>query len=238
MDETAPWVKNYTIQLGKDAPYEKGYVPSALADGPGRTWRNAIIGKFRGADDTLALSDTINRKVATYARKAFQEVADYMAKEIEQVVTGAVKTDKVTGEALPWYQRLPINFYNKATLKSKEMFEQFNETLKYARSASDPDLGKTADGYYFRTPGELDDHYIRNYQRMPTFQEKQAYFSHVQLLEFDRTLGELMEFRNRARLGVQQQSITLLDAAGKKATSEYFDGVERKKLPRTDDTIS
>lgn len=236
--------REYSIKLGKDAKeYEKGFVSAAL-DGmtPGsndikgyRGWMNAAIGKLRGADDTFSFNENVQRKVATYGKKVLMEVADSMSKRIEDVVTGVYRFDPVTGDPIAWYKRAPVTFLNKITLKNKEMFEQFNETLKYAKDAPNPNTGKK--GYYFQTPGELEDHYMRAYKRFPTFGEHQAYVAHVELLEFDRVLGEMAEFRNRSRLGVEQHAISVLDATGKRISSSYFDGVVKKDLPRTDDHV-
>lgn len=242
MRETEGAFRNYALRLKPLEPGEnpitnanKDAVSSAYDPNSARSWRNALLGKLRGADDTLSLMETINRKTATYAKKAFQDVADEIGKDIEQIVTGKLKTDRVTGDPMSWYQRIPVNFINKTTLKSKEMFEQFNDVLKYSQSAKDPITKQ--EGYYFKHLGELEDHYQRTFDRFPTFAEKQAYFSHVQLQEYGRVLSEISEFRYRARLGVEQHSITLLNAAGKSVSSPHIDGVQRKTLPRTDDSV-
>src|ERR1700761_744634 len=116
------------------------------------SWVNAIAGKFRGADETLAFNEAYNRKIATYTQAVIQKWAHSEAKEIEAIANQS-----------KWYQ--PWTYHKKFT--NREQFQQFNEVLKYAKTAEDPATGLK--GYFFKTPGELEDHYQRYYQRLPSF---------------------------------------------------------------------
>src|SRR6185369_15420689 len=55
--------------------------------------------------------------------------------------------------------------------------------------------------------------------------------------EGDRILREIAEFRNRARLGVEQFSLTTRDAKGQPVASDFFDGRRLKKFPGGDDVL-
>ncbi len=243
LNETTDAFREYAIKLGAQAKtYDKantsaaleGRIPDEQKGGNVHSWLNAAIGKLRGADDTLSLMETTNRKIATYARKVIEEAADHAGKEIEQIMTGKIRFDPVTGEPLPWWKKVPMTIYNRL-VKTKEQAEQFQAALRQAKDEPHPITG--VPGYSFKTPGELKDYYLRVNQREPTFAEQSAYFSHWQLYEYDRILREVAEFRNRSRLGTEQHSIAMLDAAGKTIKSDYFDGVNRTTLPKTNDSV-
>jgi len=60
---------------------------------------------------------------------------------------------------------------------------------------------------WFKGPGEMQDFYLRNFRRDPSPLEINAYFNYVKLIEGDRMLGEISEFRNRARVGAEQHRL-------------------------------
>src|SRR3569833_103297 len=72
-DETSDVVRNYMIE--KDAKGNLVGPGASLASNQSgfTTWKNAAIGWIRGADDTLALNDTVQRKVATYTQNLFRQ---------------------------------------------------------------------------------------------------------------------------------------------------------------------
>jgi hypothetical protein len=194
---------------------------------------NAALGKIRGADDTLALNESIQRKIGTYTQSLFKEWASQEAAYIRQIASGVLKTDPVTGQPLPYWKAKPQAIYDKLTGTTKERYDAFTRTLDHARDAKDPD-GKP--GYFFQTPGELNDHYLRFFGRSPSFAEHEAYFAFVRMVEGDRVLREIAEFRNRARLGVEQFQLTA--RAGRDAAqSGFFDGRILKKFPGGDDVM-
>lgn len=183
-------------------------------------WKNSVLGWVRGADDTLSYNETLQRKVATYTQSLFKQWAKDSAKDIE-AVANQFKWNKPKG----WLG---------AVVNNKQMYQEFNDTLKYAKTVDDPITGEK--GYFFKTPGEVEDHYMRNYKRMPTFAEQKAYFSHVRLVEGNRILSEIAEFRNRARIGTEQHQISTMIG---KATSQsgFFDAIHQKEFPGGKDQI-
>jgi len=78
-------------------------------------------------------------------------------------------------------------------------------------------------------PAELQDYYLRNFHRDPSSLETQAYFNYVKLIEGDRMLGEIAEFRNRAGRA-EQHRIKLIGPDGKPIYSGLFDGVTLARL--------
>lgn len=180
-----------------------------------QSWKNAALGWVRGADDTLSYNESLQRKIATYTQNRMREWAANEAKDIEALANPAT-----------WYK--PWTWPRK--LASKETFEQFNSTLKFAKEARDPKTGET--GYFFKTPGEIQDHYQRYFGRVANFHEIKAYFSHVKLLEANRVLSEIAEFRNRARIGTEQHNLTILDKDGNRIQSGFFDGIQQNVFPQ------
>lgn len=181
------------------------------------SWKNSFLGWIRGADDTLSYNETLQRKVAVYTQNVLKKWADGEAQAIEDIA-----------QRFKWTR--PRTWYGALTGGNKEMFRQWNETVQFAKTAKDPKTGET--GYFFKTPGDLEDHYQRYYQRLPTFPEVQAYFAHVKLVEGNRVLSELAEFRNRARLGAEQHQLFHLAADGSRVASGYFDGVQQNHFPQ------
>lgn len=196
---------------------------------------NGALGRFRGADDTLALNESIQRKIGTYSQSLFKEWAYQEAKYIKQIASGLVRNDPVTGERIPYWRAKPAAIINKLRGGTSKEFNEFSRTLDYARDAHDPNTGQI--GYFFETPGQLDQHYLTNFDRLPTFAEHQAYFAFVRMVEGDRVLREVAEFRNRARLGVEQHSISVRGPDGKPMKSDFFDGLVKKTFPGGEDVI-
>lgn len=214
-------------------------IASALSTNSATGWKglmNAAIGKFRGADDTLALNESINRKIGTYTQSLFKEWANQEAKYLREISTGVVRTDPVTGETIPYWKAKPVALWNKVTGNQSEVYGEFVRALDYARDARDPITGQI--GYFFQTPGELNDYYLRVNRREASFTEHQAYFAFVRMVEGDRIMRELSEFRNRARLGVEQFQLKMRGPQSRFfVESGYFDGRQLKKFPGGDDVM-
>lgn len=228
--ETEDVVRNFLIN-----DKQGNIVPSARSTGSATgfdSWKNAALGWLRGADDTLSYNETLQRKIATYTQSAFQKWAKEEAEKIEQVATGTIRRDDTTGEPINWFKAKTQSFLGK--IKQREVFQQFNEVLDYARKATDPDTGEL--GYFFKTPGELEDHYQRFYKRMPSYPEVEGYFAHVKLTEGNRVFSEIAEYRNRARLGVEQHQVSFLEGKDR-VSSSFFDGIAMKEFPGGEDQI-
>jgi hypothetical protein len=196
---------------------------------------NAALWRMRTSEDTLSLNESIQRKVGTYTQSLFKEWAAQEAAYIRQISSGTIRQDPVTGESIPYWKAKPVSVYNKITGNTHKNYADFIRTLEHARDAKDPITGQP--GYFFETPGQLNDHYLKFYGYSPSFAEHQAYFSFVRMVEGDRMLREIAEFRNRARLGVEQFSLSTKDAKGQPVSSGFFDGRKLKKFPGGDDVL-
>lgn len=224
-------------------------IPDAVSTSSQTGWKsllNAAAWKIRGSDDTLAINESIQRKVATYSQSLFKEWAADEAKHIRQISTGLIRNDPVTGAPIPYWQAKPRQLWGVITREKPyttpqgerlNMHDAFVRTLEHAREARD-DAGNK--GYFFQTPGELTDHYQRYFQRAPTYSEHQAYFAFVRMVEGDRILREISEFRNRARLGVEQFQLKAFKPGqprGSNLDSGFFDARPLKEFPGGDDVM-
>lgn len=228
VDETSDLFRDMLIGT-KDRPD-----PNALSTSSAKgitAWRQAAIGWITGADNSLAKYETMQRKTATYGINRFREWADEQGKYINQVSTGIIRRDPVTGAKLAWAR--PKAWIGQ--VGNKEISEQFNRVLNYAKTeAKDPITGDV--GYFFQTPGDLNDFYIRNFKRPASMAEHEAYRAYTRTYEAERIFGEMAEYRNRARLGAAQHQINILDGREKKV-SPWFDGMQERSFPGGKDQI-
>lgn len=230
--ETDKAVRDLLIR-GPDGKLIPEAISTSSREGTLKSLLNGALGKWRGADDTLAINESIQRKIGTYSQSLFKEWAQEEAKYIRDLARGVNRFDPVTGQEVPWWRAKLGSYAYKGD--TKQTFNEWAKVVDYARDARDPITGKP--GYFFASPGELEGHYLSVYDRLPTFAEHQAYFAYTRMVEGDRIFREIAEFRNRARLGVEQHQISVLGADGKPVPSEYFDGVSRKTFPGGDDVM-
>lgn len=235
--ETDDLVRNYMIERDSKGDFT-GAGASSVYNEKGMI--KAALSKWRGADDTLALNDSIQRGVATYSKNLFKQWAKDEQSKIEAIATGYYKADPITGVSYGYWSAKPRALLSKVSLKQRQMWNQFTDTLDRARKMDDPNTNLR--GYFFKTPGELEDHYLRYYNRAPTFPEVEAYFAHVKLTEGNRIFSEIAEFRNRARIGTEQHQISVLDRSGVQGSNQFvksgfFDGIQQKEFPHGKDNI-
>ena len=233
--ETDDVVRNYQIEKNAAGEFTGA---GASTVSTSKSTLGAVFSKWRGADDTLALNDSIQRKVAVYTQNLFKQWAKDEQSKIEAIATGYYKADPITGVKYGYWSAKPRAILNKVSLKQREVWGRFTEVLDYARKAIDPETLKK--GYFFKTPGELEDHYIKFYGgESPSFPEVEAYFAHVKLTEGNRIFSEIAEFRNRARIGTEQHQVSVLEKGNSKniVDSGYFDGIQQKDMPHGRDNV-
>lgn len=194
---------------------------------------NSVLGIFRTSNETLSKNESAQRNVATYTQSNIQKWADGLRQELEDIAAGRIKEDPITGEPLN-----PAKVHVKAwfgKLTNREVAQQLERTIDYARKAFDPD-GRP--GYNFKTAGELQNFYNTNWKRDPSYLETKAYFNFFKMVEGDRMMAEVAEFRNRARVGTEQHAISVYNpATGMKETSSFFDGIRSNVFPGGDEYI-
>lgn len=237
VDETHPLIRNLALKDPRAESASNKNVPGW------RSYVNGLVGKMRGADDTLAVFDSENRKIATFAQSNLQKSMIEEGKYIADVKKGISRFD-IDGNQLPWYKAITTPFTGKLgidglplKLKNSEIWDQFKQTLDYARKARDP-LTKE-EGYFFKDPLELQNHYMSTYQRLPSFEEVQGYEAFKRMSEYDLALRRISLYRNKARLGTEQHSWTMTvpgrDETGKfsqvKFNTPFVEGFVEKTLP-------
>lgn len=195
--------------------------------------RNGVFGWFRGANHTLSKNEMMQRNAATFSTSGLRRWAKEEGQALVDIAKGRVPFDEITGEPIPWYKSAPRPITGKLT--NDEVREQFTRTLKFAQDATDPVTGEP--GYFFKTLGELEQHYLTYYQRPPSFNEANAYTSFVKMVEAERTLMEISEYKYRSRLGVEQHQFWFRGPNGTKINSGFVDGVDRKSLPGGSENI-
>lgn len=181
-------------------------------------WLNAFVGWLRTPEDTLSFEQNLQRKLATYNVGPFMNFAKETVKDIRNL--GGLKGLK--------------NFYSN--------FRDWEQVVASARDKMDEELsekmGRPMQGYFFKTGQELDDEYLRVFNRFPSGTEKSAYFAFKRVVEYDRILRAMSLYRNKMRLGTEQHALSILDTDGKTLIkSPFFDGVQRKELPGGDHNI-
>src|SRR6266852_4852497 len=236
-NETEDIVRNYMIDRDTKGNFT-GPGASSVSNETGTL--KAAFSRWRGADNTLAVNDMKQRLVATYTQNLFKQWAKDEQSKIEAIATGYYKNDPITGTSYGYWSAKPRAMLNKVTLKQRQTWKDFTDVLDQARKINDPDTGLP--GYFFKTPGELEDHYLRYYNRSPSFPEVEAYFAHVKLTEGNRIFSEIAEFRNRARIGTEQHQIAALSRSGVSGSNQFersgfFDGIEEKTMPHGKDNV-
>ncbi len=196
--------------------------------------RNGIFGWVRGANQTLSKNEMMQRNAATFSTSGLRNWAKQEGQSLVDIARGVVRNDEVAGEPIPWYRSAPRSITGKLT--KDEVKEQFTRTLKYAQDAPDPH-NNGEPGYFFKTLGELENHYLINFDRPPSFNEANAYFSFVKMVEAERVLMEISEYKYRSRLGVEQHQFWFDGPNNTKINSGFVDGVDRKSLPGGSENI-
>lgn len=244
LDETMPVMRDLMIK-NLQGQKRKEAISDATSGVSG--WKNAIFGKYRSPEDTLSKIESTERKAAVYSQAVLEHLADNLGKYIEDVARGRRRFDDL-GNAIPWYLSTPRyvagipyklgkDLLGKALNKEigerslvqsrKRTFEEFERAVDYARRNKSP-TGET--GWFFQNLGELEDYYLRTFQRMPSYAESLAYFAKVELDEYNRVLTNIAVYRNKSRLGTMNHKIYAIDGASKTA-SPAFDGVQRQEFP-------
>lgn len=178
----------------------------------GESLKNAVLGSWRNSDDTMSVNESAQRKAATYAQANIHLWAKDMARDLEDIRNGRVRYDQF-GEEIPAWIVWPKSWLG-GKIKNRQMNEEFTRTLNHARETEG----------FFKNPGELQDWYQRNFKRDPSYQETKAYFNFVKLVEGDRMMMEIAEFRNRGRLGAEQISVR---------DSKFFDAIKLRDFPNS-----
>ena len=150
--------------------------------------------------------------------------------------SGSGSLKGVKGNAYNYYvQGAPITKMVKTPdevlrLTGRQRYEQFSRALDYAVNAVDPKNPEKR-GYWFQSPGQLEDFYLRNFQRVPDADEVHGYFAYVRNSDLDWVNRNTQMYKFFLRLGTTEHSISTTNAEGKKVTSDRMLTIASKELP-------
>ena len=221
LDETQHVLKELTLSL-------ESTKSSASRGGVG-AWFNSIFGYGRSSDNTLSPFEIHQRKTAVNSATVYQGLLEHEMKYVEDVARGRVRVDEITGQEIGPIRSYAASLNPVQKKAAGRTFDEFKRTLAFATEDRHPDTG--VQGYFKRSLGELNEHYLTNYQRPISFQEAQGYFAFVRNYENDRVFRSLREYTNKVRLGAEQHQFSFIDDKGNKLQSGFVDAVSRKALP-------
>jgi hypothetical protein len=184
-----------------------------VPEGPVKTFLNAWVGKVRTPEEVLSLSERQNRLTATYTPSVLFDIMKDNAKTISKISTK-----------------------NRFGAKRKK-WDEFQRVLENGQQIKDPNSTDDVGGYFFKSPGELEEKYLQWFNRLPDEDEIVAYFEFKRGMEIDRIFRNLAEHRNQQRVGAETHRISTMGPDGEIAYSPEFSGVTRTKLSSVDDNI-
>jgi len=224
LDETQHVLKDLTLQLES--------TKSIVSRGGVESWVNTVFGSgyARSSDNTLSPFEIHQRKTATFSMGNYQALLQNEMKKVEDIARGRIRVDETTGQDIGFVRSYlsSLNPLNK--MAAKERYADFKRILDASREWPHPDTGKP--GYFFRSPGEINEWYLTNVHRPASFQEIQGYHAFVRNYENDRVFRSLREYTNKVRLGAEQHQFTAFDnTTGNSVRTSFMDGVSRKEMP-------
>lgn len=179
---------------------------------------NAVLGYVRNPDDTLSKIDVENRGKVVYTQGKFLQLAQQQVKEVEKIYRGMTHVDEY-GRPLNVMLHRPVSIMEGITGKKTAVWDQFRRTLVASQKLPDK---QGLPGYYMN-PAELHHFYMANWGRPPTFQEYKGYEAIKNLDYLDFALRRIAVYRNKARVGVESHTLSVIKDGQKNAVST-FDG--------------
>lgn len=142
---------------------------------------NSWLWGLRSADDVVSHESNHWRKVATYGANAVQERMRAALKNFGKL--GKNETDRL-----------------------REVME---DAQTMTRVVTQPDgTQKRVAGWFYDTVGDFETAYMAKHRMMPSDREIGAYFEFRNIMDWDLMMKNLASYRDKARLGMQQYSVT------------------------------
>jgi len=193
------------------------------------SWTKEIpyLNHFRTAEDTFSPEARANRKAALFPQAAFRAMVKNEGQIISDFFRGKTMHDPVTGEVNPFWKR---GVPGVRSIMNRDRLKNFLKVLDYSQNeAIDPVTKK--EGYWLK-PSELNDFYLRNFQRSASFEETQAYEAIKRWDELQRIFTQVMVYRGQARRGNETHVLISKAADGTEIRSNEFVGAQLRKFPR------
>lgn len=207
---TGYYVSKWVSLNENDRVYSDFLLTTEASKSP-KGYFSSYMSWLRTPEETTSLDARENAKVLTYTQSNLLAMAKAEVKEIT----------KLAKWTFPGSSRKERWLDFERTLKEDQVFRN-----------SDGETGKS-----FKNPAQLEDHYLRSFNRMPLPQEVDAYFAHKRFMELDGIFRDLQVYRNKAANGVEQHSFNLIDRYGKKVQSQFIDAVAQKEFPGGEDAF-
>lgn len=194
-----------------------------------------FVGWGRTPEETLSEMHNINRKIAAYGPSVFLKILQENGRYLNDLYKGVIRVDPVTGEKIGFIKSkltsmTPWNFF-----KHYDMHETFSKILDEGRYLMDKN---GENGNFWDSPGELERHYINKFGRSPSPLETAAYFAFRRQYEADKVFREIILYRNAARLGAEEHSISMVATDGGRIDSPKFTAIKMDHIPGGDDNIA
>lgn len=184
-----------------------------VPEGPVKTFLNAWLGKVRTPEEVLSLAERQNRLTATYTPSVLFDIMKDNATALNKIST--------------------VNRFGK----KRKKWDEFQRVLANGQQLKDPNSSDDVGGYFFKSPGELEQYYQQWVQRLPDEDEVQAYFEFKRGMEYDRIFRNLAEHRNQQRVGAETHRVGFTGPDGQTVWSNEFSGVVRKTVGSHDDNV-
>lgn len=205
------------------------------------------FGWARTPDEVLSSMHTANRKVAAYAPSVFQQILKENAKYLDDLYSGVIREDAVTGEKIGFIRARANALMNgtywsptRSKLYQGTRWNRFVRFLDHGIKLMDDQLdsnGQPLQGYFFKTPGEFERRYTSLFGRAPDPLETAAYFAFRRQYEADKMFREMQMYKNAVRLGTEEHSISFFNDQKEKIQSPYFAGIKLDHMPGGDDNV-
>lgn len=184
----------------------------------------SILTWWRTPEETMSVDQQRNRKAAMYGPAIFKQIYKDALDPVRRLARGDFGKTEYTPEGKI-----------VGPLLRRQRYSEWKDVVEGARDIMDPDTKKM--GYFFKTEGELEQEYLKRYNRLPHAVESEAYFSFKTANEIDAVMRSLAMYRSMSRIGTKQYAITSADASGKIIKSNFFPGIKQNVFPGGDDTI-
>lgn len=139
------------------------------------------------------------------------------------------------GNSITKVEHLELTSTDVTSISKKQRWQDWERIVKLSRDIYDEN-GQL--GSFYKGIGELESAYMQHIKRLPDAAEIHAYFAFSRLVEFDRSLRNLLLYRNKANVGAETHTVFAIGSDGAKVASKPFDGITHRTLPRGNYTVA
>lgn len=219
LDETQSFIRDGLIGAAKAKSTSNIDTPRSVSIG------NAVLGYLRNPYDTLSTIENENRSKVVFSQSKFLQLAKEEMRHIEDLYKGLINDGTIMVQK-------PLSYGRSITGANKVIWDQFERSLVASQTMDDPKTGLP--GYFMKTPAEIQHFWQSTFRRPASFKEQQSYLAIGRLDHFDHILRQVSEYRNKARLGVEQWTFdTVKD--GQTSPSVTFDARQIKDVKGGED---